>query len=79
MDAVTLSTRIKKKLASDLKLDVELIEDDVQFDEYGVDSMVAVHMTVELSELLKRKVSPELLFKYNTVSSLANHLARGGR
>ncbi|WP_158894916.1 SDR family NAD(P)-dependent oxidoreductase [Amycolatopsis anabasis] len=55
-------------------LDEERIQDDLEFDHYGIDSIAIMAMTRELEDHLG-ELSKTLFFEYRTPSALAAHLA----
>ncbi|ASS71460.1 SDR family NAD(P)-dependent oxidoreductase [Bacillus atrophaeus] len=56
-----------------VKMNVNDLEVDVEFDRYGIDSLVALDIIAEL-ENDYNKLPRDLLFKYTTVESLAKYL-----
>jgi acyl carrier protein len=51
---------------------------DLEFFDYGLDSLHAVDLSGHLEELLGRPLSPSLAWEFPTISGLAAHLAAGG-
>lgn len=66
---------IQTTLAKLLEQDPAQFAADVTFDEFGVDSVVAVSMTDEIGAVIGRTLSPTLLYKYKTINQLAAHIA----
>ena len=54
------------------------IKRDLEFFDYGLDSLHAVDLSGHLEELLGRPLSPSLAWEFPTISGLAAHLAAGG-
>jgi acyl carrier protein len=46
------------------------------FEEYGLDSRVAVRVSGRLERLVERRLSPGLLFEHRTIDELSAFLAR---
>jgi acyl carrier protein len=61
-------------LAKFLEVDPKDIDTSVAFDRYGLDSASAVQLTGDISELIKQKVEPTLLYDYPTIDSLSAFL-----
>ncbi|MGP1384402.1 MAG: acyl carrier protein [Thainema sp.] len=64
-----------ERLANLFQTDINNIDPEVPFDDYGLDSAAAVGLTGELEEWLQRSVSPTLLYDYPTIAGLADYLA----
>ena len=54
------------------------IKRDLEFFDYGLDSLHAVDLSGHLEELLGRPLSASLAWEFPTISGLAAHLAAGG-
>lgn len=65
-----------QRLAKQIKVDPSQIITSKRFDEYGLDSRVAVRVSGELEKILERRLSPALLFEYPTIDDLARVLAK---
>ncbi|SAL35214.1 phosphopantetheine-binding protein [Caballeronia peredens] len=63
------------RLARQLKMDRAVIDPAKRFDEYGLDSIVAVQVSGDLEKVVEQRLSPALLFEYNNIDELARHLA----
>ncbi|WP_186032535.1 SDR family NAD(P)-dependent oxidoreductase [Burkholderia gladioli] len=66
---------VKRQLAAVIRLPVERIDEDASFEEYGIDSVMAV----ELTDRLERACGPlskTLLFEYQSVRDLTAFLVR---
>ena len=50
---------------------------DIPFPQMGLDSATSAYFIVELEEWLGTELSPELVFEYPTISSLAHFIAKG--
>lgn len=59
------------------KLDISAAEIDTSrhFEEYGLDSRTAIQVTGKLEKLIERRLSPALLYDYQSIDHLARHLA----
>ena len=62
-------------LADLLELEPEEVDVTVPFDEYGLDSSVAVGLTGDLEDWLQTEIEPTLLYSYPTIEALVGHLS----
>jgi len=65
---------IKKELAVFLIVPADSINVDTAFDQFGLDSAKAILMVGKLEDLLDVELPSTLLWDYNTIKSLADHL-----
>lgn len=70
----TLRTWIRNALAQALGLKAADIDDDRDFDAYGLPSLEAVMLTGDLEDLLGRPVDAEAALEHGSVTRLARHL-----
>lgn len=75
LSATEIQGWIVSYLAEMLEVDAEEIEVAIPFDRYGLDSSIAVGMTGDLEDWLKKELDPTLLYDYPTIEVLAQHLA----
>lgn len=75
-DEAGLRAWLVQWLAKQLKVDPSQINTAKRFDEYGLDSRVAVQVSGELEKIVERRLSPALLFEYPTIDELAQALAK---
>lgn len=75
LSATKIQGWIVSYLAEMLEVDAEEIEVAIPFDRYGLDSSIAVGMTGDLEDWLKKELDPTLLYDYPTIEVLAQHLA----
>lgn len=61
-------------LSKNLKIDPKGIQPDVMLSEYGMDSMQAVMLSGEISELTGQEVPPNILYERPTVHELAAYM-----
>lgn len=66
---------LTRRIASQVEIDPSQIDPAERFDSYGLDSLIAVSITGDIEKLVKRPLSPALLFEYATIDALARHLA----
>ena len=71
-----LRTAIRAALARALRLDPHEIDDNRDFDSYGLPSLEAVELTAEMEDLIGRPVDAEAALDHASVARLAAHLAR---
>jgi acyl carrier protein len=62
-------------VADALALEPNEIDVDMAFDRFGLDSVTAVGMTGALDEWLGRRIDPNVIYQYPTMTKLADHLA----
>lgn len=66
---------IVAQVARALDLEVEAVDVQVPFAEYGLDSRTAVGLSGELEDWLGLELSPTLVWDYPTIESMARFLA----
>ncbi|RAY12271.1 polyketide synthase [Actinomadura craniellae] len=54
----------------------ENIDTKKTFEAYGLDSRVAVQVSGSLEKIVERRLSPGLLYEYQTVDDLSGYLAK---
>lgn len=69
-----IETWLIQTIATHVGVEPARIATDTPFDELGLDSVAAVGVSGELSDLLGKDLPGTLLFEYATVSELARHL-----
>jgi len=65
---------LQKELARFLSVSSETIEIETPFDKYGLDSAKAVLMVGKLEDFLDVELPATLLWDYNNIKALAQHL-----
>ena len=75
LSTTEIQSWIVSYLAELLELDPNDIDLAIPFDNYGLDSAVAVGMTGDLEDWMGRELDPTLLYDYPTIEVLAQHLA----
>ena len=66
-----------KRLAKQVKVDPSAIDTAKKFEQYGLDSIVAVRISGDLEKLVEQRLSPALLFEHPSIDELSAHLATG--
>jgi acyl carrier protein len=66
---------IRASLASALSVAESTLDDERDFDAYGLPSLEAVELAGELEDFLGREIDAEAIFDHPSVSQLARHLA----
>ncbi len=61
-------------LSTALKLNADDLETSATFDQYGVDSVLAVELTGQLEARTGKKLPPTLMYDYPTIGTLSEHL-----
>lgn len=67
---------IRTSLSRALEIDETTLDDDRDFDAYGLPSLEAVELAAELEDFLGREIDAEAIFEHPTIARLAQHLAR---
>lgn len=65
-----------ERLARQLSIPVTQVDSSTRFDEYGLDSRVAVQVSGELEKIVERRLSPALLFEHPSIDEVAKTLAK---
>ncbi|CAM4515031.1 SDR family NAD(P)-dependent oxidoreductase [Paenibacillus xylanexedens] len=65
---------IRESIAEDLKMEQSRIQNNRSFSDYGVDSIIAVHLVNVLNQKCKLTLQTTVLFDYNNVDRLAEHI-----
>jgi acyl carrier protein len=66
---------IRAALARALEIGEASLDDDRDFDAYGLPSLEAVELAGELEDFLGREIDAEAIFDHPSISRLARHLA----
>ncbi|HHI94227.1 MAG TPA: hypothetical protein ENK04_12050 [Gammaproteobacteria bacterium] len=75
MDLETLRSRLCQGLASELYLDVDAIDNDVQFIDMGLDSVTGVSWIKNINKTFGLDVAATKIYDYPTVNLLAGYLS----
>ncbi|NER86416.1 MULTISPECIES: acyl carrier protein [unclassified Moorena] len=70
-----ISEWIKKYLAEILELDPYEINEKQEFEQFGLNSSMAVFLIGDLEEWLSLELSPSLFFEFKTIGELSIHIA----
>lgn len=65
---------LKKHLATSLEMTPEEIDIDVDFIDYGMNSVEVVNISGELEHFLGRRLDPMLVLDYSNIRGLSEHL-----
>ncbi|ABW25771.1 acyl carrier protein [Acaryochloris marina] len=65
---------LKKHLATSLEMSPEEIDIDVDFIDYGMNSVEVVNISGELEHFLGRRLDPMLVLDYSNIRELSEHL-----
>lgn len=71
-----IQERLKAEIAKEMDISREEIDGKTPFDRYGLDSMAAVNITLAMEDWLDLELSPNLPFKYPSISALGDHLCQ---
>jgi acyl carrier protein len=72
----TLRDWLVAHLADHLKAAKDQIDTSRTFESYGLDSRVAVQVSGALEKVVERRLSPGLLYEYQTINDLSDYLAK---
>jgi acyl carrier protein len=64
-----------RRIAKQIEVEPSAIDTTERFDNYGLDSIVAVTVAGDIEKVVKRDLSPALLFEHATIDALAAYLA----
>lgn len=67
---------IKEYLAELLEIEPSEIDENYEFERFGINSSAAVSLVGDLEEWLGFELSPSLFFEFNTISQVSQHLAQ---
>ncbi|QKW06573.1 acyl carrier protein [Streptomyces sp. NA04227] len=71
---------LKEWLADYLAMHIEVPRDEIDtqktFESYGLDSRVAVQVSGALEKVVERRLSPGLLYEYQSIDELSGYLAK---
>src|SRR5437667_7213866 len=67
---------IAECIAEALKVDERIIEDDISFSEFGVDSIVAVNLINVINQKSHLTLQTTVLFDNNNIEQLVQHILR---
>ena len=59
-----------------LEIPAEEIDREVNFEDYGLDSEVAITLTGDLEEWLGKKINPTLVYNYTNIESISKYLGK---
>lgn len=62
-------------LADRVDIPVAEVDADRSFEEYGLDSRVAVQVSGSLEKIVERRLSPGLLYEHQSINDLSSYLA----
>ena len=68
---------LRKRIASHLNVDEDKIEVESPFTRFGIDSVEALSITVELEDWLNVRLASTVVWDYPTIAKLARYLATG--
>jgi 3-oxoacyl-(acyl-carrier-protein) synthase/thioesterase domain-containing protein/acyl carrier protein len=71
----TLLDTIARTVASTLKIPVDRLDVDADFDSFGMDSIIAIELMTNLSKQLKVSITPAQLTAVNSIRELAGVIA----
>ena len=77
-NAASLEAWLRRWVADELQIDVRTIDSTASLREYGLDSVAAVRLVIELEQVLGHRVDVSLLWKEPSIRSLSQALETGG-
>ena len=66
---------VSTEVAKVLEIEVDAVDPDQDFSDFGIDSIVAFSITGQLSEWIERELPVTLLWEYPTINRLAHHIS----
>jgi acyl carrier protein len=75
MNKEQLSEWLRAYLSNLVDLPVKEIEDDVDFDSYGLDSLMSVGLLSDLSESVGFDLEPAMIYHYPNIRNLTERVA----
>lgn len=69
-----VKSTVMKKIAESLKVDIKNIETNNPFSDYGVDSIIGVHLVQRINQELNINIETTSLFNYTTVNELTKYI-----
>ncbi len=76
LSAVDTNRLVREVISEGLKIPIEKIDDETSFENFGVDSLMAVLLVKSLEERFEIKLDPSIFMQYPTVKSLSDYLNR---
>ena len=70
-----ISQWIKVYLSEFLEVQPDEVDENCEFERFGLNSSTAVSLVGDLEEWLEIELSPSLFFEYNTIAQVSGHLA----
>ncbi|WP_414544142.1 acyl carrier protein [Nostoc sp. CCY0012] len=70
-----ISKWIRTYLADILEVEPEKIDENYEFERFGLNSSAAVSLVGDLEEWLGFELSPSLFFEFNTIAQVSTYLA----
>jgi acyl carrier protein len=70
-----ISKWIRTYLADILEVEPEAIDENYEFERFGLNSSAAVSLVGDLEEWLGFELSPSLFFEFNTIAQVSTYLA----
>jgi acyl carrier protein len=69
-----ISQWISVRLAEMVKINIDQVDPQLQFDRYGLDSLNAVILIGELSDWLQLELDPSIVYDYPTIEQLSDYV-----
>lgn len=63
-------------LADRVQIPADEVDADKTFEEYGLDSRVAIQVSGTLEKIVERRLSPGLLYEHQTINDLSGYLGK---
>ncbi|BAZ48525.1 hypothetical protein NIES4103_11330 [Nostoc sp. NIES-4103] len=74
-----ISKWIKIYLADILEVEAEKVDENYEFERFGLNSSAAVSLVGDLEEWLGFELSPSLFFEFNTIAQVSTYLAEAAQ
>ncbi|MCW3465039.1 acyl carrier protein [Chitinophaga nivalis] len=73
--ATDIQSFIKEKIGTALEIPVDNMDIDQDIETFGLDSIMVVHITADLSTWAGQSLDPSLFYKHNTIRSSSGYIA----
>nr|MDH3093127.1 acyl carrier protein [Bacillus velezensis] len=70
-----LQELLAKEVSGLLKINIEEIDIELEFNQYGFDSITLTEFANKLNDTYQLDLTPTVFFEYATIQALAHHLA----
>lgn len=76
LTSASLRQWLVERLAQQIKVEPAEVDTAKTFEAYGLDSVVAVQVSGSLEKIVERRLSPGLLYEYQTIDDVTGYLTK---